>query len=100
ACQGPPRPTQRSATSANGVTKSVPAKPSNRRSCTPALIAPALRVHAAIAIAAKYATPMGLIDSWDAKGAHADDNEAKKRDDAEKDVAHTADGIHRDLLIS
>src|SRR5438552_2871444 len=42
----------------------------------------------------------GLIDSWDAKGAHADDNEAKKRDDAEKDVAHTADGIHRDLLIS
>lgn len=36
----------------------------------------------------------GLIDSWDAKGAHADDNETKKRDDAEKDVAHTAEGIH------
>jgi hypothetical protein len=42
----------------------------------------------------------GLIDSWDAKGAHADDNETKKRDDAEKDVAHTADGIHSDLLIN
>src|SRR5438128_7266932 len=36
----------------------------------------------------------GLIDSRDAKGAHAADNETKKRDDAEKDVAHTADGIH------
>src|SRR5437660_314564 len=42
----------------------------------------------------------GLIDSWDAKGAHADDSEIKKRDDAEKDVAHTADGIHWDLLIN
>jgi hypothetical protein len=42
----------------------------------------------------------GLIDSWDAKGAHAGDNETKKRDDAEKDVAHTADGIHWDLLIN
>src|SRR6476646_175704 len=42
----------------------------------------------------------GLIDSWDAKGAHAGDNEAKKRDDAEKDVAHAADGIHWDLLIN
>src|SRR5438477_31757 len=38
----------------------------------------------------------GLIDSWDAKGAHAGDNETQKRDDAEKDVAHTADGIHWD----
>src|SRR5437016_4062249 len=37
-----------------------------------------------------------VIDSWDAKRAHADDSEAKKRDDAEKDVAHTADGIHID----
>src|SRR5205814_1669334 len=36
----------------------------------------------------------GLIDSRDAKGAHADNNETKKRDDAEKDVAHTADDIH------
>src|SRR5438552_13827645 len=42
----------------------------------------------------------GLIDSWDAKGAHAADNETKKRHDAEKDVAHTADGIHSDLLIN
>src|SRR5436190_23857070 len=50
ACQGPPRPTQRSATSANGVIRSVPASPSNRRSCTLALIVPALRVHAAFAI--------------------------------------------------
>src|SRR5438552_6026874 len=40
-----------------------------------------------------------LIDSWDAKGAHANDNEIEKRDDAEKDVAHTAGGIHSDLLI-
>src|SRR4029077_7765932 len=39
-----------------------------------------------------------LIDSRDAKGAHANDNETKKWDDAEKDVAHTADGIHWDLL--
>ena len=44
--------------------------------------------------------PDGLIDSWNAKGANADDNETKKRDDAEKDVAHTADGIHWDLLIN
>src|SRR5438270_6769612 len=42
----------------------------------------------------------GLIDSWDAKGAHASDNETKKRDDAEKNIAHTADGTHRDLLIN
>src|SRR5438876_1261857 len=42
----------------------------------------------------------GLIDSWDAKGAHAEDNETKKRDDAEKDIAHSADGIHWDLLIN
>src|SRR6266487_1784508 len=54
---GPPRPTQRSATSANGVIRSVPARPRNRRRWTAALIAPALRVHAAIAIAAKYVTP-------------------------------------------
>src|SRR6266446_896167 len=42
----------------------------------------------------------GLIDSWDAKGAHANDNETKKWDDAEKDVAHTADSIHWDVLIN
>src|SRR5207237_863156 len=42
----------------------------------------------------------GLIDSRDAKGVHADDNETKKRDDAKKDVAHTADGIHWNFLIS
>ena len=53
-----------------------------------------------MAIAAKYGYSHGLIDSWDAKGAHADDNEVEKRDDAEKDVAHTADGIHWDLLIN
>src|SRR6266481_7897051 len=42
----------------------------------------------------------GLIYSWDAKGAHAEDNETKKREDAEKDIAHTADGIHSNLLIN
>src|SRR5205809_5256823 len=57
ACQGPPKPTQRSATSANGVIRSVPARPSNRRSCPSPLIARVPSVHAAIAIAAKYATP-------------------------------------------
>jgi len=39
-------------------------------------------------------------DFWDAKGAHADRNETKKRDDAEKNVAHTADSIQSDLLIN
>src|SRR5260370_39242743 len=42
----------------------------------------------------------GLIDSWDAKGAYAHDNETKERNDAEKDIAHTADGIHWDVLIN
>ena len=39
-----------------------------------------------------------LIDPWDAKGTQAADNETKKRDGAEKDVAYTADGIHWDLI--
>ena len=40
------------------------------------------------------------MDAWDTKGALADDDEIKERDDAEKDVAHTTDGIHWDLLIN
>ncbi len=60
---------------------------------TSALIAPALSVHDRYGYRCKVHYSDGLIDSRDAKGAHADDNETKKRDDAEKNVAHTADCI-------
>ena len=46
------------------------------------------------------AKPELEIYADDAKRAHGGDNETKKRDDAEKDVAHAADGIHWDLLIN
>src|SRR5438270_2357752 len=94
ACQGPPRPTQRSATSANGATRSVPARPSNRRPCNIGSDRSRTQSPRRNGDRCKVRYSDGLIDSWDAKGAHADDKETKKRDDAKKDVAHTADGIH------